>query len=356
MFAPEQNTFSVPSGNKTINCRLHVEQFQDRMRDGQDKDAVQVFWPATNFIKCCPAIDKEPAVCDVIESQNTTSGDGLLNIVTNFNNLAIQKEAIIEQNAGDIPDDLLLYDDFCIDLIQEYNDGMFYGDAYMDFTSSEYHYETIPQLGKPIEPEDRQKLLYLLACRRADNCNKYIERKFQFMGVMKTEAIVVDDNFEVSQKCTAWMGGVCDVWNNSPTAKKMIEVGNHLMMRMPTVIPDLNNLPGVIGETTFAEGMTIASNPIDKVMMILERYDDSMFFCQKRFMAKFVVALRRIAEPTYSVKQYYEDLKDDDFRRRIIIPFQQDFLKFQENYVGRAYANALYGQHLTIVLKSPVLY
>ena len=225
MFKPEQKTRSVPSGNKTINCALHIDELNERFDDMLKDDIVQVFWPAKDLVECCHGMSMEPIVSNVIECQNTVTADGLLNVVTNFNNLAIPKTVIEEHAAMPVftsgaritPEQQVFID--------EYNEGMWHGEKYGK--PDLVQHITADEIKAGVQTDSViKKLKYLVACKRSDNCNKWIQSRYQFMGVMSTEAMFEKDRTRASQKCASWMGGVCDVWHNNIKLDKMIEVGN----------------------------------------------------------------------------------------------------------------------------------
>ena len=89
----------------------------------------------------------------------------------------------------------------------------------------------------------------------------------------------------------------------------------------------------------------------------------------RRFMANFVVKMMNHSRdlvrttdaayaniPKYSMSEYFNDIQDDSFRKKFLVPFQDEFIIFQERHAGKVYSNAMYGEKLTINLSSKILF
>lgn len=365
MFSIEDTTTSTPQSNKTINCKAAIQHIQERESDLRLKDAVQTFWPSSEFVKCNHIWPREPGVGICIEGQTKVADDGLLLVTTNFNNLSILRNSILDKDTVPLKGSFTAAH---IKLIQEYNDGMWYGERY---ELADRIYDDMPKLNSPITPTDVKKLLQLNAMKRADNGNKWIESNYQFMCVMKTEAMLEENRTRFSQNPAGWMGGVCDVYHNNINLDKMIEVGQELYYRFPEIMPkkDANNMydGDVVGEQTSKNGFKFPGCPEEKVTLILEVFKDSVEFCKRRFMTKFALELinyGRNLEMTrpqdrkgkyYDVAEYHGDLQDETFRKPFI-RFQDDYTKFNEMRVGKAYKNAFYGEMVTTNLASKIIF
>jgi len=372
MFTPEQNTRSVPAGNKTINAALYVDGLNDRFEDMMRKDVYEVLWPSQKFVECCHAMVMEPFVTDISAQAASTTGDGLLNIMTTFNNLCISK---VDIDVG--VDELKAEGELTqshIDLLNEYNDGMWYCNDYVNntyaFTTDEVNaikraFADGKASKTPVmidKDKWSSKLLYLIGCKRADNANKWIENRYQFMGIVKTEAMLEQNRIKATQKCTGWMGGVCDVWHNNPTLDKMIEVGQHLYYRYPKVLPTINGT--IMSESTVKDNMRFAGAPVEKATLILETFKDNQHdFLKRRFISNLFVRAYNMgvnahAQGKINTGKYHKMLDDDDdnIRQKVLYPFEDELIKFMDMYAGKAYSNALYGEYVTIVLKSQTLF
>lgn len=360
MSKPEQDTFSVASGNKTVNVALDLEELHNREDDILNEDNCQTFWPSRDSVDSAHAMALEPIVSKSNLGQVSKTADGLLKVLTSFNNLSIPKSEI-NMNAEDIP---LVgqYTQAHLNLINDYNEGMWYDETFVENKS--YHFDRNPALGNDILPQDQQKLLYLLACKRADNANKWIEDRYQFMGIMSTEMMYNKDRTRASQKGAGWMGGVTDVYHNNPNLKKMIEVGESVYFRPPRIIPNKDKNGSydgsVTGEVVYKEGVRFKGKPIEKATLMIETFDDSADLYKRKFFCKFVCDLinfgRGEGGEKFTMADYYDELENFEFRKKYLIPFQDNWIRLLELHAGKAYGNAMYGEHFTINLTSKILF
>lgn len=350
----DQQQRSVPSGNKTVNAELPQEQLLERLAVINDEN-VTIFWPSPDFKTAAHAMSMEPCVVDVSDAQASISNDGLLQVFTCFNNYPILN-SVIKTNADDLSKK---YSQQHIDLFLEFNDGHFIREDWVK--PAEQVLDPTSKIGSdvPVPEEEQRKFNHLLALKRAKNCNDYIAKKNQWFGTMKTESMMKkQDGVPPSQPPAIWMGGVVDLFHNNPNDTGIIQVGDPLYYRMPEIIPDPNNSGWVIGEQTYRDNVRFEGAPIEKVMMIIEKYD-SKDFCHQRFFANFVIQLMRHPNmgnrPGYNYQRYLEDLESNDLRN-LIFAFENDHNTFKENHVGLAYSNAFYGQIIRAILKSQSIY